>query len=82
MTVMAEAIVTVRCPDCGEYRIVSVRHKRRLVNQKANAKCLICRSIDQKPKVEQRHRNFWLKSQSSEWIQEVGSMIWGDGDRG
>jgi len=29
-------------------------------------------------KIEQKHRNYWLKRHSMEWIRETAAMIWGE----
>jgi hypothetical protein len=71
---------TVRCPDCGGTREVSVRQRRRLVNEGGDMKCSVCRSITGPIKVTQAHRNYWISRYSSEWIRDTAEMIWGDSD--
>ena len=79
---MAQDTVAVRCPDCGETRDITVRQKRRLISEGRTFQCSVCRTIPSPAKVEPRHRNYWLQSQSMEWICETAEMIWGDGSGG
>lgn len=58
---------------------MTARQRRRMLNDGADDRCLLCRS----PRylkarvVDQHHRNYWLDNYSLEWIKEVGEMIWG-----
>lgn len=67
---------TVRCPDCGGTREITMRQKRRLTQEGRTFHCNICRTIKHPATSSFRHRNYWLKSQTMEWIRETAEMIW------
>lgn len=75
---MTRETATVRCPDCGDPREVSVRQRRRLTNQDGDFRCQVCRTIPFPAVTSPSHRNFWSKQYSPEWIKETAEMIWGD----
>lgn len=68
---------TVRCPDCGEVRRISVRQKRRINNEGGNMLCAVCRTL-MPIKVTLQDKRWWLDNYSMEWIQETAEMIWSD----
>lgn len=68
----------IRCPDCGGTRDVSVRQKRRLINQDGDLRCSVCRSIPDPAKFGPRDLDWWSSRFSQEWICETAEMIWGE----
>lgn len=75
---IARETATVRCPDCGETREISIRQKRRLMNEGGKMLCSVCRTLPRPAKVTLKHKRFWLDSYSMEWIRETAEMIWGE----
>lgn len=78
-TLMADN-VTVRCPDCGGSRNLSVRQRRRILNQDGDLRCSLCRSNPHPPISTAADREFWLSQYPMDWILETAEMIWGDGE--
>lgn len=74
---MPQETVTVKCPQCGDPREISVRQRRRLVNSGKSFKCHICRTM-QDPVVTQEHLDWWRNRYPMWWIKETAEMIWGD----
>lgn len=75
---MARDTTVIRCPSCGGTREISVRQKRRITNGSRSLLCSLCRTIPEPAIVTQADRDYWLKSQTPEWIKETATMIWGD----
>lgn len=75
---MTRDTVTVKCPDCGGGREVSIRQRRRLTNQDGDFRCSVCRTIQLPAVVEVEDLDFWINTYSQEWIKETAAMIWGD----
>lgn len=73
----ATETASVRCPDCGESREISVRQKRRLTNEGGTMLCAVCRTLPKAAKPTLKDKRYWLDNYSMEWIQETAEMIWG-----
>lgn len=74
---LSRETATIRCPDCGEFREISVRQKRRLVNGGGSMLCRVCRTLPDPAPITMKHKSFWLDNYSIEWIVETADMIWG-----
>lgn len=73
---MSRETDTVRCPECGDSREVSVRQRRRLANEAGDYRCSLCRTV-LPVEINSAHLNYWTKRYSPEWIEETAAMIWG-----
>jgi hypothetical protein len=68
---------TVTCPECGATWEVSVRQRRRILNNGGDLRCTFCRTVGTPFPVTPRERSYWLDRYPIDWIRETGQMIWG-----